>query len=336
MVRFAIVGTGRISDWVLKGAVQDPRFRAVAVCSRSIDSAKAFIEKHPEAFTADAKAFDSLDQMLTCPEIDAVYVGTPNSTHRDITVKSLCSGKHVLCEKPFACSTAEVQDMIDAARANGKVLMEAMISTLNPNFRLAREKMAEIGTVRHYSSTFCQYSSKYEALKQGIVSNSFNPAMGGGALGDIGVYTTFPAVALFGAPLDVKAHLVTLPTEFGPTDVQGTAELLYPGMTVNLAYSKVVDSKLPTEICGEGGNISMDAVHICRKVEYEPHRTPTSGRGPATSTETIAEGLGHDEYFYEFEEFISVIESGRLESDINSLQVSLTNMEVMEKIRKFA
>lgn len=336
MTRFAIVGTGRISDWVLKGAVQDPRFRAVAVCSRSIESAKAFIAKHPEAFTSDAKAFDSLDQMLTCPEIDAVYVGTPNSTHRDITVKSLDSGKHVLCEKPLACSVAEVQDMIGAARANGKVLMEAMISTLNPNFRIARAKMSEIGTIRHYSSTFCQYSSKYEALKQGIVSNSFNPAMGGGALGDIGVYTTFPAVALFGAPLDVKAHLVTLPTEFGPTDVQGTAELLYPGMTVNLAYSKVVDSKLPTEICGEDGNISLDAIHICRKVGYEPHRAPTSGRGPATSAETIAEGLEHDEYFYEFEEFISVIESGRSESEINSLQVSLTNMEVMEKIRNFA
>lgn len=336
MTRFGIVGTGRISDWVLKGAVQDPRFRAVAVCSRSIDSARAFIVKHPEAFVEDAKAFDSLEDMLACPEVDAVYVGTPNSTHRDITVASLSHGKHVLCEKPLACSVAEVKDMIDAAKSHGKVLMEAMISTLNPNFRIAREKMAEIGTVRHFSSTFCQYSSKYEALKQGVVSNSFNPAMGGGALGDIGVYTTFPTVALFGAPLDVKAHLVTLPTAFGPTDVQGTAELLYPGMTVNLAYSKVVDSKLPTEICGEGGNISMDAIHICRQVEYEPHRAPTSGRGPATSTETIASGLEKDEYFYEFEEFISVIESGRLESDINSLEVSLTNMEVMEKIRKFA
>ena len=335
MTRFAIVGTGRISDWILKGAVQDPRFKGVAICSRSIDSAKAFALKHPEVFGDDVLLFDSVEEMAQCPAIDAVYIGTPNSTHHGITMTCLRAGKHVLCEKPLACSLEEAREMADAARSAGKVLMEAMISTLNPNFRAARSRIGDIGPVRHASFTFCQYSSKYEALKEGKVSNSFNQQMGGGALGDIGVYCTFPAVALFGRPLDVKANLITLPTSYGPTDVQGTAELLYPGMTVSLAYSKVVDSKAPTELCGEGGNITLDAIHICRKVEFEPHRTPTSGRGPATSGSVIAEGLPCDEYFYEFEEFISVVEEGRSESDINSLEVSLTNMEVMEKIRTF-
>lgn len=334
MTGFGIAGTGRISDWVLKGAVQDPRFKAVAVCSRSADSGRAFVEKHPEAFVEDAAVYTSVEEMSRDPRVDAVYIGTPNSTHHPYAIAALEAGRHVLCEKPIACNAAELEEMISAARRNGKCLMEAMISTLNPNFRIAREKMPEIGTVRHFSSSFCQYSSKYDALRQGVVSNSFNPQMGGGALADIGIYTTFPAVALFGRPQSVKANLVNFPTSFGPADVQGTVELGYPGMTAVLSFSKVVDSHLQTEICGEGGNILLDAVHICRKVEFAPHAAPTSGRGAGAGRQVIAEGLPKDEYFYEFEEFIDVVESGRTESAVNSLEVSLLNREVMDEIKR--
>lgn len=332
MVRFGIVGTGRISDWVLKGAVQDPRFKAVAVCSRSADSARAFISRHPEAFDGDALVFTSVKEMSESSEIDAIYIGTPNSTHCPYAITALNAGKHVLCEKPLALNAAEVRSMIDASRRSGKCLMEAMISTLNPNFRAARAKMGALGKIWHYSSSFCQFSSKYDALKNGVVSNSFNPQMGGGALADIGVYTTFPAVALFGRPQSVKSNIIKYPTAFGPTDVQGTVELEYPGMTAVLAFSKVVDSQLPTEICGEGGNITLDAVHICRKACFYPHQAPSSGRGPAASSSVLREGLEKDEYFYEFEEFISAVEAGEIESKINSHEVSLVNREIMDAI----
>lgn len=332
MVRFGIVGTGRISDWVLKGAVQDPRFKAVAVCSRSAESARTFIGRHPEVFDADALVFTSVEEMAACPGIDAIYIGTPNSTHCPYTLAALRGGKHVLCEKPLACNAAEVRSMVDASRSSGKCLMEAMISTLNPNFRAAREKMKDIGKIWHFSSSFCQFSSKYEALKKGVVSNSFNPQMGGGALADIGVYTTFPAVTLFGRPESVKSNVIKYPTQYGDTDVQGTVELGYPGMTAVLSFSKVVDSQLPTEICGEGGNILLDAVHICRRASFYPHQAPSSGRGPAASSSVISEGLDKDEYFYEFEEFMNVVEAGGIESEINSHEVSLVNREIMDAI----
>lgn len=333
MVKFGIVGTGRISDWVLKGAVQDPRFKAVAVCSRQEESARAFIARHPEVFDADTLVFTSVEAMASCPEVDAVYIGTPNSTHCPYTLAALRGGKHVLCEKPLACNAAEVRSMIDASRSSGKCLMEAMISTLNPNFRTAAAKMKEIGHIWHFSSSFCQFSSKYDALKTGVVSNSFNPRMGGGALADIGVYTTFPAVALFGRPESVKSTVINYPTQFGPTDVQGTVELGYPGMTAVLSFSKVVDSQLPTEICGENGNITLDAVHICRKASFYPHQAPSSGRGPAASASVLREGLEKDEYFYEFEEFMNVVEAGETESKINSHEVSLINREIMDSIK---
>lgn len=333
MFRFGIVGTGRISDWVLKGAVQDPRFKATAVCSRKDETARAFIEKHPEAFAEDAKVYTSVAEMAADPAVDAVYIGTPNTTHHPFTLAALKAGKHVLCEKPISCNAEELKEMIAAAKASGKLLMEAMISTLNPNFVTARGMLPKLGAIRHYNSSFCQYSSKYEALKNGVVASSFNPQMGGGALSDIGIYTTFPVIALFGRPKSVKSNLVEFPTAFGPTDVHGTVELGYEGMTAVLSFSKVVDSHLPTEICGEDGNILLDAVHICRKLTYAPHQAPNSGRGPAAGQDVICEGLPMDEYYYEFKEFIDVAESGRTESDVNSLEVSLINREVMDQIK---
>lgn len=332
MIRFGIAGTGRISDWVLKGAVQDSRFKATAVCSRNIENARAFIERHPEAFSKDARAFDSIEEMASWEGIDAVYVGTPTSTHFAYTQASLERGKHVLCEKPMGCTAEQVRKMATLAREKKLLLMEAMISTLNPNFRTVKERMEELtGTTRHFSSSFCQYSSKYEALRKGIVSNSFNPLMGGGALNDIGIYTVYPAVALFGRPESVKANIVSFPTEFGETDVAGTILLGYPGMTAALAYSKVVDSFQATEICGEKGNLILDAIHICRRLEYAGHQVPNSGRGPVAGRQTLSEGLEKDEYFYEFEEFINVLDEGRTESELNSLEISIVSREIMDE-----
>ena len=149
--RFGIVGTGRISDWVLKGAVLEPRFEAAAVCSRSRESGKRFAEAH-----CIGKVYTDVDEMASDPEIDAIYIGTPNDTHHDIAIKCLRHHKHVLCEKPMASNACEVSEMVKAARENGVMLMEAMISTLTPNFRNARLRLNELGNVRHFFAAFCQ------------------------------------------------------------------------------------------------------------------------------------------------------------------------------------
>ncbi|MCQ2143217.1 MAG: Gfo/Idh/MocA family oxidoreductase [Bacteroidales bacterium] len=331
MVRFGIVGTGRISDWVLRGALQDPRFKAVAVCSRKMETAEAFVAAHPAAFPEGrALLFTSVEEMAASPEVDAIYIGTPNNTHCEMTLAALKGGKHVLCEKPLACNADEVRRMIEASRESGCALMEAMVSTVNPLFRKAREMMGEIGPIRHFNASYCQYSTKYDKLRAGEIPNTFNPTTGGGALADIGVYTTFPAVALFGRPDVVKSDIVFFPTALGPVDVHGTIELGYKEMTAVLSFSKVVDSVLPTEICGEKGNLLLDALHICRSLSLAPHVPPSAGRGPLPRPETVASGLEKDEYFYEFEEFINVVESGRIESTVNSHEVSLINREVMD------
>lgn len=329
MVRFGVVGTGRISDWVLKGAVQDSRIAVTAVCSRTQEAAEAFIARNPLA--KNARVYTSVAEMASDPEVDAVYIGTPNQTHCDYTITCLNAGKHVLCEKPLAVDAEEGRRMVEAAKANGCLLMEAMISTLNPNFRAVAERLNEIAPIRHYSSYFCQYSTKYEALKSGEVASSFKPGTAG-ALRDVGVYTLYPTVALFGCPKTIKSELKTINTPEGETDVQGTAYLGYDEMEAVLTWSKSYDSFQPTEIAGEKGNLILDEIHIARKSEIVPHSAPTSGQGPKPGRSVISEGLPFNEYYYEFKEFADLIETGKAESSANSLETSLIVLDIMDSI----
>ena len=329
MVRFGVIGTGRISDWVLKGAAQDPRIKVTAVCSRTVENAEAFVARNPLA--GGAKIYTSVEELAADPQVDAVYIGTPNQTHCPLTLACLKAGKHVLCEKPLAVNAKEGRQMIRAAKESGCLLMEAMVSTLNPNFIEAASRIEEISPVRQYSSFFCQYSSKYDALKRGVVGTAFTPGTAG-ALRDIGVYTLYPLVALFGKPLTVKGSLQTFETPDGVTDVHGSAFLGYEGMDATLTWSKICDSFLPTEISGERGNVILDAIHIARKAEIVPHSAPSSGQGPVPGRTLICEGLPFNEYYYEFKEFADLIEKGLAESSRNSHYTSLTVLEIMDEL----
>ena len=329
-IRFGFVGTGRISDWVLKGAFLDPRFSLEAVCSRSKEKAEAFAAKY-----GVEKTFTDVEAMAADPDVDAIYIGTPNATHKDIAIKAMNKGKAVLCEKPMASNAAEVREMTAAAKANDVLLMEAMISTLNPNFKEAVRFIDEISPIRHWSSSFCQYSARYEKLMHGEVTNVFNPAMAGGAIMDIGIYTIYPMVRLFGKPESLIASMRTVPLPDGSlTDVSGAILFSYPGMHATAIYSKTDDSFLPTEIAGEKGNLLLDQIHITRQLEFIPHGAPTSGRVSGPSNEDISVPCDPDEYLCEFREFIDVLESGRLESENNSLDNSLAVAEILDEIRR--
>lgn len=331
-VRFGLVGTGRITSWVLQGAREDDRFVAAAVCSRSIERARAFAQSQ-----GIPGAYDDLDAMLRDSPVDAVYIGTPNHTHHGIALRCLRAGKHVLCEKPLAANAEEALEMVTEARRRGLILMEAMISTLNPNFLKAASMIKEIGPVRRYSATYCQYSSKYEALQRGEVAASFDPLCAGGAIRDIGIYTLWPMVYLLGEPQGISGqHVLTkeIPGR-GVTDLQGTIDFVYPGLNATIFYSKIADSFLPTEISGEGGSLVLDRIHICRRLTCFPHGTPASGRGqdPDGIDLSVEEAKLRDDYYYEFREFISCVLSGK-ESAVNSPDTSVAVLRIMDQVRK--
>ena len=316
-LRFGVVGTNFITDWVIAGGRQDERFELSAVCSRTQESADAFAVRHDIPHT-----FTSLEAMVASPLVDAVYIASPNAFHAQQSVLCMEYGKHVLCEKAFASNASEVREMIAAARKNKIALMEAMKPTLTPNFLAARAALGRIGAVRRYFSCYCQYSSRYDKFREGVVLNAFRPELSNGALPDIGVYTIYPMVVLFGRPQSVKAAGFKLSSG---VDGQGSVVFEYPAMDAAVLYSKIANSSLPTEIQGEEGNITFDRINIISDVNLHLRNG---------QKESLTQPTERNEYYYEIKEFIDVAQSGRQESAINSWDHSLATMEVMDEIRR--
>jgi len=314
-VRFGIIGTNDITDWVLAGAKLDDRFELVAVYSRSYEKGKSFADKY-----GVTKIFTDLGAMAEC--IDAVYIASPNSCHAEQAVYFMKRGIHVLCEKPLCSNVAEVKHLFRTAKESNVLLMEAMISTLNPNYLALRDNMPKIGRVRKYFSSYCQYSSRYDKYKAGIIENAFKNELSNGALVDIGIYTIYPMVVLFGRPKSIKALGEILTSG---VDGAGAAIFEYDGMEAIVNYSKISDSCAPTEVQGEEGNLVMEKINIPRHLSFKPRK--------GEMQDLSAPHCGND-YYYEIKDFIDLLESGKTEHPINSHENSLIVMEIMDEIRR--
>ena len=325
-IRFGVIGTNFITDWIIAGAKQDERFELVAVCSRTQERANEFAAKYDIPYT-----FTSLEEMAASPLIDAVYIATPNYLHASQSILCMKYGKHVLCEKPMASNAYEVKQMIAASRQYGVTLMEAMKPTLTPNFRVLREALPKAGVIRRYFASYCQYSSRYDKFKEGIVLNAFKPELSNGAMMDIGVYTVYPMVVLFGRPNKISASGVVLSTG---TDGQGAVNFEYEGMSATVLYSKIANSSLPTEIEGEDGNFMLDKINQINRVTWQARPVVSSGKGPLTPVEDISAITDKDEYYYEVAEFINLVQAGKLESEVNSHENSLITIEIIDEVRR--
>ncbi|MCG1020939.1 Gfo/Idh/MocA family protein [Sutcliffiella horikoshii] len=316
MIRFGVIGTNWITESFIDAALELEDFRLSAVFSRKKETAKEFANKY-----GVSTIYTDLEQFAQCGEIDAVYIASPNSLHAKQAIACMNKGKHVICEKPIASNTKELLEMKAAAEKNNVVLMEAMKTTLLPNFIAVKENLHKIGKIRRYSASYCQYSSRYDKYKEGIVLNAFKPEFSNGSLMDIGIYTIYPMVVLFGKPdsLHAKSHIL----ESG-VDGQGSIVFQYTGMDATVSYSKIANSYLPTEIQGEEGTIILDKIHTPEKViiKYKDG-----------SEEEITVSQKAKSMFYEAEEFIRLVKSGEKGSPINSLSNSLTTMKLIEEAR---
>ena len=314
-MKFGVIGTSDITDRFLVGAKLESRFELAAVYSRSYERGKSFADKYgvKEVFTD----FEAMTK-----SIDAVYIASPNSCHAEQTIYFMERGVHVLCEKPLCSNAMEARRLIKTAKENGVLLMEAMISTLNPNYLALRDNISKIGWVRKYFSSYCQYSSRYDRYKAGVIENAFKKELSGGALLDIGVYTIYPMVVLFGKPKSIKALGEILTSG---VDGAGAAIFEYDGMEAIVNYSKISDSYAPTEVQGEDGSLIMERISTPRHLWLKPRK------GKDLDLSTIHCG---DDYYYEIKDFIDLIESGKTEHPINSHENSLIVMEIMDEIRR--
>lgn len=317
MLRFGVVGTNWITDRWIKAASEHPDFQLTGVYSRTEERAIEFASMYGVKST-----FTSLEEMAKSDEIDAVYIASPNSYHAEQSIVFMKNKKHVLCEKPIASNSKELQRMIQAAKENDVLLMEALKTTFLPNFQSIKNNLSKIGQVRRYFTSYCQYSSRYDAYKEGTILNAFKPEFSNGALMDIGVYCLYPAVVLFGKPANIKANGLLLETG---VDAEGSLILNYEDKEVVMIFSKITNSYIQSEVQGEEGNIVFDKLNPPEDVKI---------RYRNGEVEDISQVQDHEPMYYETKEFIELVKAGKRESSINSFDHSLQVMEILDEARR--
>ena len=179
MIRWGIIGPGKIAARFARSMTVVDDGRIVAVASRSAERAGAFADEFDIA-----GRYDDVRALVDDPDVDAVYVATPHSRHEADTVRCLEAGKHVLCEKPIALNAAQAGRMIAAAEAGGRFLMEAVWSRFLPSYRALVDLVSggRIGTPMQVDADFGFRVPVDPAHRL------FDPHQGGGALLDLGIY----------------------------------------------------------------------------------------------------------------------------------------------------
>lgn len=244
---WGIMGTGAIAGLFAADLGLLPQARIAAVHSRALDRAQGFAARFGEA-----KAYDDEAAFLADPAVEAVYIATPNHLHAALALKAIAAGKPVLIEKPIALASADVEAIARAAGECGIFAMEALWSRFLPVARRAREQIAagRIGKVRRIRADLSYLHPEEPG------SRFFDPALGGGAALDLGVYPLSLALHLLGEPQAVSGSWLAAGTG---VDRRSTFRLDYPAAVAELScgFDRNGANRLLVE--GERGGMILEA-----------------------------------------------------------------------------
>ncbi len=313
-IRWGIIGTGSIAKKFAAALAFLPDAELIAVGSRAQASADAFADMFhiPHRHTTYA-------DLANDPDVDVVYISTPHPFHKENSILCLEAGKAVLCEKPFTINAREAEEVINLARRKNLFLMEAMWTRFLPVMVEVRRLLSEraIGDVRMVMADF---GFRAEFNPQGRL---FNPALGGGALLDIGVYTISLASMVLGTP----------------SRVTGMAYLGETGVDEQSAFILGYDQ----------GQLAVLSVAVRTNTSQEAHLLGTIGkirlhpswwRGTTLTLsvagkEDLTMDLPHvgNGYNYQAAEVMRCLRAGQTESSIMPLDETLSIMKTMDQIR---
>ena len=287
----------------------------VAVYSRSLDKARDFAAEYQVT-----DVYDDLELMAKNPEIDAIYIASPNALHASQAEQCIKQGKHVIGEKPLTSNISETENLIATAKANNVVLFEAMKTCYLPNFDVCKKALSSLGKLRRAHLTYCQYSSRYQKYLDGENPNTFNPEFSNGSVMDIGIYPLSFALALFGKPTSINATGSLLASG---VDAHGSLTLSYGDFEVLITHSKVSNSFTPSEIQGEKGAMLIEHISDCNKVTLAKKGEPL-----INITEQQLENTMH----YEASVFADLIQNNQVEH--SGLERARLVSEVLTEARK--
>jgi predicted dehydrogenase len=270
------------------------------------------------------KAHPSYESLLADPDIEAVYIPLPNHLHREWAVAAAEAGKHILCEKPLAMTSAEAGEMALAARSAGVELMEAFMYRLHPLWRSIVDVVGRggIGDVHAVQSFF-----SYRNVDPDNIRNRLD--YGGGALFDIGCYSVNVARMLFGSEPDrIEATIVRSPV-FG-TDVLTSALLDFGGRHATFTCSTQLEPEQRVHIHGTTGRILVEIPFNIPPDRATRFMVFSGGDPPAAPGIEIHEIAPADQYRIQAEEFSRAIREGTAVP--TPIEDALANMLVLETI----
>lgn len=313
-VRFATIGTSMITGRFLDALATCADASYIGSFSRDVDKSKAYTAAH-----GGSTPFSSLEMICADPEVDAVYVASPNAMHYPQVAKIAAAGKHVLVEKPLASNHDEAETLLAVAHDAGVVAMEAMRTLHNPMFKLVKESLSKIAPVRSANLRYGKRSSRYDDVLAGRHTNIFDAQFATGALMDLGVYCVEPMVELFGIPNDIRCFSNKLGRDI---DFTGAILADYDQLVCELGYSKITQDLLPSQIMGEAGTLLVDAI----SGPGEAHIVYLDGTREDLDISPIDNDMA-----FEIEDFIGAI---RGSFDLTHLhKVSLASLAIMDEAR---
>lgn len=316
-MRWGVLATGGIAAAFTADLVDLPDAEVVAVASRSKASADAFAERF-----GIPRAYGDWRSLAEDGDIDVVYVATPHAAHRAAAGMCLEAGRNVLCEKAFTLNAREAAELVALARARGSFLMEAMWMYCNPLVRRLRALVDDgaIGEVRHVQADFGLAGPFPPAHRLR------DPAQGGGALLDLGVYPVSFAQLLLGEPSDVTARAMLSPEG---VDLQTGALLSWDsGALASLHCSIVGGTATSASVTGSGGRIDVPNGFFFPD-RFVLHR---DGRDPEEFTADPADGP-RNSLRHEAAEVMRALRAGETESPLVPLEGTLAVMRTLDAIR---
>ncbi|MBZ6526860.1 Gfo/Idh/MocA family oxidoreductase [Aerococcaceae bacterium DSM 111021] len=269
MINVGTIGTSWITEQFIKGSQLTNLYKIKGIYSRSAYRAKDIATIYKADYYTD-----QLNNILFDPEIDLIYIASPNKLHFEQAMQAIKAGKHVLIEKPMFSNVDEWRQAHDEAKRMNVFIFEGALHIHTRNYRrmkqLIQNKIKEseqpfLGA----NFNFGQYSSKYVQYRDAmansqIAPNVFNPDYSGGALMDLGVYPVYVVLDLFGLPQSVRYNAQK--GENG-IDLFGTILFTYDKHQVTIFISKAVHSKLPSEIYIDDETIVVHDISRISKVE---------------------------------------------------------------------
>lgn len=314
-IRWGILGTGRIAATFAAALSDVPEAELAAVGSRSPEAAAAFAQQ----FGA-ARAHGSYAALATDPDVDIVYIATPHVLHHPNARLCLEHGKAVLCEKPFTLNAAQARDLIQLARERRLFLMEAMWTRCLPALIESRRLVLEdkaIGEPRFLIADF-GFSKDFDPRHR-----LFDPALGGGALLDVGVYLASLASYFLGPPVTVASQ-----ARIGQSGVDEDAALLLSyvgGRFAQLTASITTTTPQEAIVFGTAGSIRLHSPWW----KAEQFTVAVESQEP----ETIAAPYLGNGYTHEAMEAMRCLRAGALESPLLPLDETLAIIETLDRVR---